>query len=194
MRKLPSVLFLCSLSTAMVEAQTTPAPEPATTVTASPSTASMDNTISAFGLLGYAYSVTGFGLGARFQKTLVPGGFLRSDKVHDDFGIDVGLDYNHFSFDCGVAGVDCGWSYNEFVVLAGAVWNFWLLDGKLALYPKVDLGFAFGSVSTPTGVSSSGYGGLVVQGAGGAVYKVSGIALRAELGSRSLRLGAGFAF
>jgi hypothetical protein len=73
------------------------------------------------------------------------------------------------------------------------VWNFWLSD-QLVLYPKIDLGYRFGTWSTNSGFSSpTGYGGIVLQGAAGIAYKLDRVTLRAEAGSGTLRLGVGFA-
>jgi hypothetical protein len=126
-------------------------------------------------------------VGVRYQKTLVKQGLLRTGSVRDDVGLEGGLDYFHYSFN----NVGADYSYNEVAVLVGAVWNFWFLDGKLALYPKVDVGYRFGSWSMS---SIGGYGGVVVQGSGGVAYRLARLTLRAEAGSGSLRLGAGFAF
>jgi hypothetical protein len=145
--------------------------------------AGLDNVFSAFGLLSYWYADSGVGVGARYQKTVAPGGLLHLPAVHDDVGIEGGVDYAHYSF--------IGIAYNEVAVLVGGVWNFWFLQDRLALYPKVDLGYRFGSWS---GTSLGGYGGLVFQGSAGVAYRVSRLTLRAEAGSGSLRLGAGFAF
>lgn len=145
--------------------------------------AHMNNQFSAFGLLSYWYAESGLGVGARYQKSLVPAGVLRLPTVHDDIGLEGGVDYAHYSF--------FGYSYNEVAVVVGAVWNFWLLDDRLALYPKIDMGYRFGSWA---GTSLGGYGGIVLQGAAGIAYRLSPVTLRAEAGSGTLRLGAGFVF
>src|SRR5215831_265754 len=180
--------FLLVPAAAAAQTATTATPE----VTASAAArGSNDNLVSAFGLLGYAYANSGFGLGARYQKTLVPVGVIKSGSVHDEFAIEGGLDYYRYGFDT----FGASWSYNEIAIVAGAVWNFWLLEDKLALYPKIDFAYRFGSFSTNNGVASPvGYGGLWIQGAAGAAYRVGALALRAEAGSGSLRLGAGYTF
>lgn len=154
----------------------------------------MDNTVSLFGILGYGYSGLGSapGVGARYQKRLVSDVAVHGPKVHDDIGIEAGLDYVHYSWQ--IPGFpQYKWSYDEVSVLAGVVWNFWIGD-KLALYPKVELAYGFGSGSSYAGVVTPSYGGLWFQGAGGAVYKLGPIALRGEAGWRALRLGAGYSF
>jgi hypothetical protein len=179
---------------------TTKAAAPATTKAAAPAAAAtaasgptMDNTISVWGILGYQYSAgSGFGLGARYQKVVVPEGFLHlTNGIKDELGIEGGIDYLHYSWDF----YGYGWSYNEFNVVAGVTWNFWL-NPKLALYPKLDLGFGFGSWSSDlTGdTEPSGYGGIYFAGSAGIVYKLDRLLLRAEVGSGSLRAGVAFGF
>jgi hypothetical protein len=151
----------------------------------------MDSHLSAFGILNYWYGTgTGLGVGVRYQKTMVPEGVLKNDKIKDDIGIEGGVDYFHYSF--GIFATD--WSYNEFAPVVGAVWNFWLTP-QLALYPKLDLGYRFGWWSTNSGIGDpGGFGGLFVQGAAGVVYKLEKLTLRAEAGSGMLRAGVGFVF
>jgi len=154
----------------------------------------MDNTASLFGVLGYGYSGLGSapGIGARYQKTIVTGATLHGPKLHDDIGFEGGVDFVHYSWSIpGYPQYD--WSFNEVSVLAGVVWNFWIGD-NLALYPKVELAYGFGSASSYAGIASPSYGGLWFQGAGGAVYKLGPIALRGEAGWRAVRLGAGYSF
>ncbi|HKE15556.1 MAG TPA: hypothetical protein VKB80_11850 [Kofleriaceae bacterium] len=182
-----AMFFLGAGAPAMAET-TGPAAPPARAVEAAPAAtaerqAGLDNTFSAFGLLSYWYAESGVGVGARFQKTVAPEGLLHLAGVHDDVGLEGGADYAHYSF--------IGISYNEVALLFGGVWNFWFLQDRLALYPKVDLGYRFGSWS---GASLGGYGGLVFQGSAGVAYRLARLTLRAEAGSGSLRLGAGFAF
>jgi hypothetical protein len=154
---------------------------------------SADNMLSAFGILGYGYShASGVGVGARFQKTIISDVVFKDHaKIKDDFGIDFGIDYLHYSFDN--FGYDYG--YNEFVLLAGGVWNVWLND-NFAVYPKIDLGYRFGSGSVEVlGVTyDAADDEFVGQVSAGVLYKVFPVILRAELGSWSLRLGAGFQF
>jgi len=162
----------------------------------------MDNQISVWGILGYGFGYDmGYGLGARYQKIVNPASksFLKlTNGIRDEIGIEGGIDFVHYSYSYGFLGSGYDWSYNEFSIVVGGTWNFWLND-KLAVYPKIDLGFGFGSVS----VDIPGYdasdldtneGGLILQGAVGAVYKMDRLNLRAELGNHYLRLGAGFNF
>jgi hypothetical protein len=156
----------------------------------------MDNQISIWGIYSYHYSFGGYGLGARYQKTVLPEGVLKNAGIRDDIGIEGGIDYVHYSWDYSF-GSNYTWTYNEFSVVVGAVWNFWLTP-QLAVYPKLDLGVGFGSWSTPSGfggsVSHPTSGGLLFQGAVGAVYKLDRLALRAEAGTGYLRAGVAFNF
>lgn len=183
------ILSVVLLTGASAQAETSsPAPSSGNTerpalVARGQATAGMDDVVSAFGLLSYWYAESGLGVGARYQNTIAPGGVLRLPTVHDDVGLELGVDAIHYSF--------FGATYNEIAFLVGGVWNFWFADDRLALYPKLDLGYRVGSWSASR---LGGYGGLVFQGSVGLAYRVSRVALRAEAGSGSLRLGAGFAF
>jgi hypothetical protein len=153
---------------------------------------SADNLLSGFAILGYRYShSSAFGLGARFQKTIVSDVVFKDQpKIKDDFGIEFGVDYLHYSFD--YLGFD--WDFDEIALMAGGVWNVWLND-NLALYPKLELGYSFGSGDVDiAGVNYSEDDGFVAQAAAGVLYKAFPVVLRAELGTWSLRLGAGFQF
>lgn len=152
-----------------------------------------DGLVSAFLGLGYAYSDSGFGFGMRYQKVVVPIGVIKKGPVHDELGLEGGFDYFHYRFGYRFGTISNSWTYNEVALTFGASWNFWMLEDKLALYPKIDLSYRIGSVSGDSG-SMSGYGGLWIQGTGGVMYRTGNVSLRAELGSGSLRLGAGVSF
>lgn len=147
----------------------------------------MHNSISLLLNLGYAYSAgTGLGVSGRYQYTIVPEGFLHSSSIHDDFGIEAGVDFFHYSWDI----LGYSWSYNEFGLSASAVWNLWFTK-EFAAYPRLGLGFAFGSFSDNTGLGSpGGYGGLFLVGGAGVLYQLSAITLRAEVSNNYLGLGA----
>lgn len=170
---------------AMAEPAAAPPPPPEAAA-ASTERPGLDNAITAFGVFGYLYASTGVGVAGRYQKTIVPQGLLRLPNVHEDLGIEGGLDYYHYGFD--------GYSLHEFVVLVGVVWNFWFADGRLALYPKLESGIGFGTFSGLNGPALGGYGGFAALAEAGVAYKVSALTLRGEVGSGSLRLGAGFVF
>lgn len=149
----------------------------------------MNQTISILGNLGYGYSAgTGFGVSGRYQHTIVPDGVLESASLSDDFGIEGAVDYYHYSWEF----FGANWSYNEIVLSASVVWNLWFTN-EFAAYPRLGLGYGFGSWSDNTGlVEPSGYGGLVFVGGVGVVYELNPITLRAELTNGSLGLGVAF--
>jgi hypothetical protein len=184
---------LSAIPSAHAQSTGTPTALPEAAPTASAQRASNDNLISAFLGLGYAYIDSGFGVGARYQKIVAPNGVIKTGPVHDELGFEGGVDYYRYDFGHNFGAVADGLTYNEVAITFGAVWNFWLLDDKLALYPKLDLAYRIGSFSGNSG-TMTGYGGLWIQGTAGVVYRLSGVSLRAELGSGSLRLGAGFSF
>jgi hypothetical protein len=159
-------------------------PMPEAQPPAAASQAGLDNSISAFGVFGYWYASTGVGLAGRYQKTINRQGVLHLPNIHDDIGFEGGVDYYHYGF--------AGYSLNEFLILAGVTWNFWLAEDKIAVYPKIEMGFGFGSFSN--GVDAVGYGGFTYQGLAGIAYKLSSLTLRGEVGSGTLRLGAGVVF
>jgi hypothetical protein len=146
----------------------------------------MNGTISLLGNLGYGYSAgTGFGVSGRYQHTIVPDGVIKSSSLSDDFGIEGAVDYYHYSWDIGFA----EWSYNEVVLSASVVWNLWF-SKEFAAYPRLGIGYGFGSFSDNTGFSApGGYGGLAFVGGVGVLYELEPITLRAELTNGSLGLG-----
>lgn len=154
---------------------------------------------SVFGMLGYGYGfAAGYGVGARFQF-VVANDVVKSLKFHDEFGIEVGLDYLVASYDDNLPGYDYSWTYKELTPVVGVTWNVWLND-HLAVYPKVDLGYhivswdgSLNGASIDTGHAS--ISALYFQAAAGVVARVAGpLTLRAEVGWRALRAGVGFSF
>jgi hypothetical protein len=165
-------------------------PAVAQSKTGLPLGASMDRDLSAFGVLDYTYGAgTGYGLGVRYQKAVVPEGVLKLDDIRDDIAIEGGLDLVHHGWSA--AGIS-SLSYDEIMPVVGGVWNFWLTP-QAAVYPKLDFGWRFGRWSDSKFTGTSGYGGLFVQGAAGIVYKLERLTLRAELGTGLLRAGVAFA-
>jgi hypothetical protein len=168
-----------------------PTPEPDMVTTTAPN--SMDKTISALGAIGYGYGFgAAFGVGARYEWVILPKGFLRKlpKTMHDEFGIEPGFDYLHAGYSLGGGySVD----YNEFTPLVGVVWNIWLSD-KVAVYPKVDIGYRIFSASESLNgarVASfqTDYFPVYFQGAAGVVYRIGNVSLRAEIGWEALRAG-----
>jgi hypothetical protein len=170
---------------------TPPAPDQ---ITAPMNGSTMQGALSAFGGLGYGWGLgVGYGVGARFQYDFLPKGVLHlPGGKHDEMGIEAGVDYFHVSYD-----YFTGYSetYNEVTPVVGWVWNFWLTD-KLAVYPKVDVGYRIGSYSYSdapghTTTAHSDVFPIYFQGAAGVVYRVGPVALRAEAGWEALRVGVG---
>jgi len=157
------------------------------TAEASPPARGMHNSVSLLANLGYAYSAgTGFGLSGRYQYTIVPEGVIHSGSIHDDFGIEPAVDFFHYSWDFG----GYSWTYNEFDLSASVVWNLWFTK-EFAAYPRLGLGFGFGSWSDNVGIGNpGGYGGIFVFGGAGVLYQLAPVTLRAEVSNASLALGA----
>jgi hypothetical protein len=155
----------------------------------------MQGALSAFAGVGYGWGLgVGFGLGARFQYDFLPKGVLHlPHNMHDEMGIEAGVDFFHVSSSY-LGGYNE--NYNEITPLVGWVWNFWLTD-KLAVYPKIDVGYRIGLYSYTDGagktvtVNNNDVFPLYFQGAAGVVYKIGPVALRGEVGWEALRIGAG---
>lgn len=190
MRKLTLAAALAALT---VAAPAAAAPVRAAT-THSPGGATMNGTLTPWVLLApYAYGAGGgFGLGMRYQVEAVPQGFIRGGSVHDELGIEFGADWVHYSWD--FYGYN-GWTYNEISPTVGVAWNFWLTP-QLALYPKIDLAFRFGTWSRPPGspfAHPGGYGGTNLELAAGLAWRFADrVALRVEANTYALFLGVGF--
>jgi len=195
LRKLTLAALALGALLAARPALAAPPPRPQAAV-ASPG--SLDREISIFGITspysGYASAGTGLGLGGRYQMTLVPEGILQNAKIHDDLGLELGLDWQHYGWSTNDPfNGNVSWSFNEISPVVGGVWNFWLND-RFAVYPKLDLFYRIGwwSTSLQGASTPSGFGGFDAQIAAGLVYKLEKVALRLELGSYSIRVGVGF--
>lgn len=147
----------------------------------------------------------GIGLGARYMIPLIPEGLLAGQGVgiREEISLEVGADFLHWGYDWRwynpVTGFyeNSDYSVNAFEVVAGVLWNWWLTP-QLAVYPKIDLGYSFAWVSDwpgeEYGYDSPSYSEVFVNGAVGVIFKLNKVALRAEAGSHTLRLGAGVRF
>ena len=159
---------------------------------------SLDKLVSVHGVLSFWMAGTGLGVGARFQKTLLPEGVLKGGGgpsiIKDDIGIEGGVDFARASW-------GNGWGANELVFTVGGVWNFWLNE-NLAVYPKLELMYRNVSLDEPAGCTIGGinycsnysYGGIYFEGSAGAVYKMGSLFLKGETSWRALHLGAGMTF
>jgi len=191
MKTLYSVLAALLLTVIAIPAFATPPPPP--------STVTPDNMVSAFGLL--AWNNAGLGLGARYQRVIVPQGFLHLDNstIHDQLAIEGGLDYIHFGVSNSFGGFSSSVDVNYFRPVVGCMWDIFITD-KFIVYPKLDISYEIASVSyTVNGQSAgsfgTGYGGFLIEGAAGAMYMITPqVALRGEIGSGFLKIGGGFQF
>ena len=158
-----------------------------------PATATAQNlqAVSAWGILAYH---DGFGIGARYLMPLGTTGLIQGAAVKDRFGLELWADFidwsdSYHTYD---------YNYAALLPMVGVIWTFWL-NPELALYPKIDLGYAIGWYRDwdndwghePDEV----HGGFFWQFSAGIIYRLKGnVALRAELGNSLLKLGAGFGF
>ncbi len=160
----------------------------------------LDGNVTVLGILGYSYYfANAYGLGIRYQKTLAPN-LLRA-QIRDDLALEGGLDLTYSSW-------TSYWDYPYTVTgtytavspVVGLVWNFWLND-KIAIYPKMDLGWEFGSVkwdstnpywNSTLYWSSHAYGGAYLDLAGGLAIKLERVSLRLQAGIHGLYAGVGF--
>jgi hypothetical protein len=118
-------------------------------------------------------------------------------SIRDNWDLEFGADLLHWSYDFGAPGNSFNYSWTEVLPVVGVMWNLWFTR-NFALYPKLELGYAFGWFSgwdNGVGASQPAYGGFFVAGDAGALYKLdNGLTLRAEAGSDGLKLGAGWLF
>lgn len=136
----------------------------------------------------------GVGVGGRLTFPL--GGILGSPTVRDEFALELGADFIHYSDRVGIEPEFVDYSWNGFLLVGGLAWNFWLTP-RFALYPKVDVGYFTGwyrGWDDRFGYRREGFDGTFVQLAGGAIFRLQTVSLRIEAGSGLLRLGVGFPF
>lgn len=154
---------------------------------------------SVFGMIGYGYGFsTGYGVGARFQ-VVAASKLIDHKKIHDELGIEFGIDYLQATYDYGFGPYSYEWTYREITPVVGIDWMFWL-NNRLALYPKIDLGYHITSWSVEAdgedvSASHADVSAFYFQGAAGVVFRATpSLAVRAEGGWRALRVGVGFNF
>lgn len=99
----------------------------------------------------------GVGAGVRWSLPVADGVIQGNTNVYDQFVLDVGGD----------AYLDWVWAPLAIRPAAGFMWVFWLNDGKLGLYPKIDVALLITPIS---GFNAWGWGtGFVHWDGGGAV-------------------------
>jgi hypothetical protein len=141
-------------------------------------------------------SPAGVGLGARFMIPIVPEGLLRGQgiRIREELALEVGADYLHWGYhqSWGPYG-NIDWDVNALEIVAGGMWNWWVTP-KVALYPKLDVGYRIAWLSgwdnTLWGTPGS-YSELFINGAVGAIFKLQKVSFRIEAGNHALRLGLG---
>jgi hypothetical protein len=139
--------------------------------------------------------VDGVGFGGRFTIPIDPDGVLRHPRVKDEFALELGMDFVHYEDRVGVPGFVVDYTWNGFLLVAGATWKFWFTP-RFAAYPKIDLGYFFGWYSDENfgPVGRRDFDGVFLQAAAGLIYRFETVSLRLELGSGLMRLGVGFRF
>lgn len=132
-----------------------------------------------------------YGVGASYMMP-VANGVLKHATIRDQFMLEFGATYLRRSYSW-ITGSDYVW--NEIVPTAGAAWMVWLKP-NLAVYPKVDVGYAFGWLSgfDCNGCSDPSYGGVFVNGSAGVMYDLGSMVLRGEVGNELVKGGVGFLF
>jgi len=149
---------------------------------------------------GYGYHSgyqSGFGLGGRYRLALADG-VLRDNASHvrDTFDLEFGGDVVRYAYGYRVAPYHYDYTWWTVRPRVGVMWNFWITP-RLALYPKLDLGYELGWFD---GWNSSygghpGYGGLFLEPTIGLIYRFRpATSLRVELGSEGAKIGLGFAY
>jgi len=155
-----------------------------------PARASAPNTQggTVWGVLPYGW---GIGIGGRYALPVVSQGFLKPGQVRDQLAVEFGADFLQWNYAYG------GHDYYEsdFIPTAGLMWALWL-NKDFALYPKLDLGidFRWAHWDSRWGNAPARGGWFFWQASVGLIFKLSNIALRAELGHGMLKLGVGFGF
>jgi len=139
--------------------------------------------LSIWGILAYG---GGFGAGARFAIPVGSSGIFRNNpQLSDQFAVELGADVIFWNY----AGYG---TETDIIPTAGFMWVFWLMHGKLGLYPKIDLGYHI-YTSSIAGISGV-YSGLYFQGVAGIIYRTGSVSFRGEVGSGMLKIGVALNF
>jgi hypothetical protein len=171
-------------------------PGPAAAPVSAPANAlALPKALTLWGAVGYGGM---YGVGARFMFPVGPS-LLKLSSIRDQLAVELGVDYLRESY--GYSGyLSSGdYSWSEILPVAGCMWQFWLLP-NLAVYPKVDLGYAIGWLSGYdycdgiAGCSNPSYGGFFWDISAGVMYTLGKVALRAELGNELVKGGVAFLF
>ena len=137
----------------------------------------------------------GIGVGGRYMLPIADG-VVRHPRIRDEFTLEFGADFIHYGDSVGAPPYLYEYSWNGVLVAVGVTWNFWFTP-KFALYPKLDVGFLFGSYSgwsDDWGYTQRDYGGVYLEPAIGLMYALGRANLRVEFGTDLARIGLGFAY
>ncbi len=184
-----AIILLSLLSSANAFAQTDPGSGPAIGTGSNPAPAPVG--LSVWGMVPWG----GFGAGVRYMMPLSIDPLIKSEGISDRFALEFGADILRYSYSFAYAGGGLDYSWTSVLPVFGMMWNVWLNE-KFALYPKLELGYAFGWASgLDSKYGSVSHGGLFLNGAAGVMYRLAnGMALRAEAGVAGLKLGVGWLF
>ena len=154
--------------------------------------APLPKALTLWGAVGYGGM---YGVGVRFMFPVGPS-LLKLSNIRDQLAVELGVDYLRESYGYFSYG---NYSWSEILPVAGCMWQFWLLP-NLAVYPKVDLGYAIGWLSGYdycNGIpncSNPSYGGFFWDISAGVMYTLGKVALRAEIGNELVKGGVAFLF
>jgi len=138
----------------------------------------------------------GYGMGARYMMPLPITPLLTRTKFRDYWALEFGADILHFNYDYAFGTSAYSYSWTEIIPVVGLMWQFWIND-SFAVYPKVELGYAFGWYSDTNGTTTGLSGGnhFFPDGTAGLLYKLgNGITLRAEAGYVGGKAGIAWLF
>ena len=168
-------------------------PGPAAAPVSAPANAlALPKALTLWGAVGYGGM---YGVGVRFMFPVGPS-LLKLSNIRDQLAVELGVDYLRESYGYFSYG---NYSWSEILPVAGCMWQFWLLP-NLAVYPKVDLGYAIGWLSGYdycNGIpncSNPSYGGFFWDISAGVMYTLGKVALRAEIGNELVKGGVAFLF
>ncbi len=140
--------------------------------------------------------VTGIGFGASGMVPLSNSGILRGSSIRDEFALEFGGDLVQYGGRVAAYGYDFDYSWSGLLAQGGVAWNVWLTP-QLAVYPKLSIGYWYGWWSgwdATYGYGRPAFGGIFLDAAAGAIYRLGRVSLRGELGNGMFRLGTGFDF
>jgi len=120
---------------------------------------------------------------------------LTRTRFRDYWAVEFGADILHFNYDFGFAGTGYSYSWTEIVPVVGMMWQVWFTE-QFAVYPKIEMGYAFGWYSDTQGNTANLSGGnhFYPDGTAGILYKMGNLTLRAEAGYVGAKAGIAWLF